>query len=95
MTGNTDRRVWTKRGREVFQLNADTLMPQRKVGEGSLVVIRETAPGSKVAQHVILVDQEIWVEDKGMRERAIIGRFEPSVTSPNQMIIRTRDRKEA
>ena len=87
--------VWTKRGRAVFQFNAETIMPQRPLTEGSLVVVRETTPGSLVAERIIIVDQEVWVEGKGTRERAIVGRFEPSVTSPSQMIIRTADGKEA
>ncbi len=87
--------LWTKKGREVFVLNDSTLMPQRPVGEGSLVVVRETTPGSKVAERVILVDQEVWVEGKGIRERAIIGRFDGAVTSPHQMIIRTQQGKHA
>ena len=87
--------LWTKRGRDVFQLTPETVMPQRSVGEGSLVVVKETQPGSKVAEKIILVDEEVWVEGKGTRERAIIGRFEPSVTSPSQMIIRTAKGREA
>ena len=87
--------LWTRRGRDVFQLTGDTVLPQRSWGEGSMVVVKETQPGSKVAEKVILVDEEVWVEAKGTRERAIIGRFEPSVTSPSHMIIRTARGKEA
>ncbi len=87
--------VWTRRGRDVFTLNSETVMPQRPLLEGTLIVVRETAPGSKVAKQVIIVDEEIWVAGKSPRERAIIGRFDPSVTSPDHMLIRTRDGKQA
>lgn len=86
--------LWTEQGRLVFELNPATVMPQRNVGEGNLVVVRETRAGSKIADNVILVDQEVWVEGSGSNELAIIGRAEPSVNGPSQLIIRTADRKE-
>jgi hypothetical protein len=73
----------------VFELNPTTVMPKRNVGEGNLVVVRETTAGSGVADNVILVDQEVWVEGSGTNELALIGQVEPSVDGPSQLIIRT------
>jgi hypothetical protein len=86
--------LWTDGGRLVFELNPTTVMPKRLVGEGNLVVVRETTAGSGVAENVILVDQEVWVEGAGTNELAIIGRAEPSVDGPSQLIIRTADGQE-
>jgi len=87
-------RLWTNEGELVFELNRDTSMPERVVGEGNLVVVRETEAGSLVAENVLLVDQEVWVEGIGSNELAIIGRVEPSVNGPSQLIIRTAERQE-
>jgi|GEM_PF-2361486 len=87
-------RLWTNEGELVFELNPDTVMPERVVGEGNLVVVRETEAGSMVAENVLLVDQEVWVEGTGTNELAIIGRVEPSVNGPSQLIVRTAERQE-
>ncbi len=87
-------RLWTNEGELEFALNPDTVMPKRVVGEGNLVVVRETEAGSLVAENVLLVDQEVWVEGTGSNELAIIGRVEPSVNGPSQLIIRTAERQE-
>jgi hypothetical protein len=86
--------LWTDGGRLVFALNSATAMPGRNVGEGNLVVVRETTAGSGIAENVILVDQEVWVEGTGTNELAIIGRVDPSVNGPSQLIIHTADRQE-
>jgi hypothetical protein len=86
--------LWTEGGRLVFALNPTTTMPERKVGEGNLVVVRETTVGSGIADNIILVDQEVWVEASGTNELAIIGRVDPSVNGPSQLIIHTADRQE-
>jgi hypothetical protein len=86
--------LWTDGGRLVFELNPTTEMPKRAMGEGNLVVVREKTAGSGVAESVILVDQEVWVEGSGTNELAIIGRAEPSVDGPSQLIIRTADGQE-
>ena len=87
-------KLWTNEGELVFELNPDTVMPERVVGKGNLVVVRETEAGSMVAENVLLVDQEVWVEGTGTNELAIIGRVEPSVNGPSQLIVRTAERKE-
>jgi len=86
--------LWTKDGPLVFELNSDTVMPERVVGEGNLVVVRETQAGSMVAENVVLVDQEVWVEGTGSNELAIIGQVNPSVNGPSQLVIQTAERQE-
>ncbi len=94
--GKADKQltIWTKNGRESFQIAADTVMPQRKLKDGNLVVIRETAPGSRQAAQIIIVDEQVWVKDKFAREHAIVGTF-GTAQSPSHMMVTTTDGRQA
>ncbi len=86
--------LWTKNGRETFQVAADTLMPQRKLKDGNLVVVRETASGSRQAAQIIIVDEQVWVKDKFSREHALVGTY-GAAQSPAHMTVTTADGRQA
>ncbi len=88
--------IWTEDGRETIDLTPETVLPgDRELADGNLVLVHETAAGNRVAERVTLIDEEIFVEGDNTFEKAIIGTTEPSVMSPNHIIVRTASGGEA
>lgn len=82
-------KLWTKNGSEEFKIDESTVMPQRKLQKGNMIVLRETSEGSKLAAQIVLVDEQVWVTGKGSKgSRALIGTTWQS-QSPSHLVVRT------